>query len=81
MKDEQLVTIEINKIPSFSEIWFEGVVEYGEKRHKFWLIRPQGLDSNDEEYEIEIRWFFQKVPREVRGMIPQIIEAFKQTLK
>lgn len=73
--------IVINKDPAFTEIWHEGYVEYQEKQHKFWLIRPQGKDSNDEEYEIDVRWFFQRVPREVRGMVPQIIEAFKQTLK
>jgi len=30
--------------------------------------------------ELEVRWFFSKVPREVRALYPQIIEAFKQTL-
>jgi len=73
--------IVINKDPAFTEIWREGYVEYEEKQHKFWLIHPQGKDCNGEEYEIDVRWFFQRVPREVRGMVPQIIEAFKQTLK
>jgi hypothetical protein len=27
-----------------------------------------------------VRWFFQRVPREVRAMVPQIIEAFKQKI-
>jgi hypothetical protein len=55
-------------------------VEHDEEIHRFWLIHPQGLDINDEEYELEVRWFFQRVPREVRAMHPLIINAFKQTL-
>jgi hypothetical protein len=43
-------------------------------------VHPQGLDVNGHHYEIEIRWFFSRVPREVRALYPQIIEAFKQTL-
>jgi hypothetical protein len=30
--------------------------------------------------QLEIRWFFSRVPREVRALYPRIIEAFKQTL-
>ena len=38
------------------------------------------FNDKGEHYEIEIRWFFQGVPREVRALYPQIIESFKQTL-
>ena len=72
--------ITINKTPSFSEIWHEGHIEHEGKYHYFWLIHPQGLDTNGEEYDCEVRWFFSRVPREVRALYPQIIEAFKQTL-
>ena len=72
--------IVINKEPSFYEIWREGFVTYKNKKHYFWLIYPQGLDVNGAEYECEVRWFFARVPREVRAMYPQIIESFKQTL-
>ena len=72
--------IVINKEPSFTEIWREGHVEHNGEQHKFWLIHPQGVDPNGYEYEIDVRWFFQRVPREVRALHPQIIEAFKQTL-
>lgn len=72
--------IVINKTPSFVEVWHEGYVEYKDEEHNFWLIQPQQKDPNGLDYEIEVRWFFQKVPREVRAMSPQIIEAFKQTL-
>lgn len=69
--------IEINKEPSFIEIWREGKVIHEGKEHQFWLIVPKGRDMNGNEYEIDVRWFFQRVPREVRSLIPQIIEAFK----
>ena len=72
--------ITITKIPSFEERWHEGFVEHNEKFHYFWLIHPQGLDPNGDQYELEVRWFFSRVPREVRALYPQIIEAFKQTL-
>jgi hypothetical protein len=69
--------IVINKEPSFYEIWHEGYVEHEGVKHNFWLIHPKGKDLNGNEYEIDVRWFFQRVPREVRALIPQIIEAFK----
>lgn len=72
--------ITINKTPAFSEIWREGHVEHEGKYHYFWLIHPQGLDNGGEEYELEVRWFFARVPKEIRALYPQIIEAFKQTL-
>lgn len=77
MEDKQL-KVSINREPSFTEIWYEGFVELNEEEHKFWLIHPQGVDPHGYEYEIDIRWFFQRVPREVRAMLPYIIDAFKQ---
>lgn len=79
--NEQINTISINKTPSFTEIWYEGSVTMGEESRPFWLIYPQGIDPNGNEYECDVRWFFQRVPREVRAMVPQIIDAFNQTLK
>jgi hypothetical protein len=75
---EKQQRIVINKEPSFTEVWHEGYVEYNDKEYKFWLIHPQGVDPHGYEYECEIRWFFQRVPREVRAMYPYIIEAYKQ---
>jgi hypothetical protein len=72
--------IAINKEPSFTEIWREGAVTHEGTEHKFWLIHPQGVDPNGYEYSCEIRWFFQKVPKQVRDMYPIIIESFMQTL-
>jgi len=72
--------ITINKTPSFNEVWYEGNIEHMGKKHYFWLIHPQALDNKGESYELEVRWFFSSVPREVRALYPQIIEAFKQTL-
>jgi hypothetical protein len=78
MEDEKQLKVSINKEASFTEIWFEGFIELNGEEHKFWLIHPKGLDPNGLEYEIDIRWFFQRVPREVRAMVPYIIDAFKQ---
>ena len=72
--------IVINKEPSFTEIWHEGFIEYEDQKHYFWLIHPQNTDDKGDPYELEVRWFFQRVPREVRAMHPYIINAFKQTL-
>lgn len=73
--------IVINKEPSFVEIWHEGFIEHKGEKYSFWLIRPQGVDSEGREYDMEVRWFFQRVPREVRVMYPFIINAFKQTIE
>ena len=75
--DNQL-KVSINKEPSFTEVWYEGSVEYNKMEHKFWLIHPQGKDPNGNEYEVDVRWFFQRVPREIRAMVSYIIDAFKQ---
>lgn len=78
---EVINTISINKEPSFTEVWHEGHIEYNGEIHQFWLIYPEGRDPHGNEYEVEVRWFFQRVPREVRMMYPYIIEAFKQKQK
>jgi hypothetical protein len=77
MEDKQL-KVSINKEVSFVEHWYEGFIELNDEKHQFWLIHPKGVDPNGLEYEIDIRWFFQRVPREVRAMVPYIIDAFKQ---
>lgn len=77
---EDKIVISVNKRPSFTEIWYEGQVEYEKNTYKFWLIHPQNPDDKGEHYEIEIRWFFQGVPREIRALYPTIIESFKQKL-
>ena len=76
--NNETLTVEINKDMSFVECWYEGKIQYNGEEHKFWLIHPQGVDPNGYEYEIDVRWFFQRVPREVRAMLPYIIDAFKQ---
>ena len=78
MSSEEQIVVSINKQPSFTEIWHEGVVMYNETEYMFWLINPRGLDDQGREYEIEIRWFFKQVPREIRAMSEQIIKDFKE---
>lgn len=73
--------IVINKEPSFIEVWREGHIEHEGQKYQFWLINPVGTDSEGREYEMEVRWFFQRVPKEVRAMYPLIINAFKQTIE
>jgi len=80
MEDEKQLKVSINKEASFTEIWYEGFIELNEEEHKFWLIHPKGLDPHGNEYEVDVRWFFQRVPREVRAMVPYIIDAFKQKI-
>ena len=80
-KKEEVNQIVINKEASFVEVWHEGYVESNGERHYFWLIDPQGVDPRGNEYAPEVRWFFARVPMEVRVMYNSIIEAFKQTQK
>lgn len=80
-KEEEVNQIVINKEKSFTENWHEGYVESKGERHYFWLIDPQGVDPRGNEYAPEVRWFFARVPMEVRVMYNSIIEAFKQTQK
>ena len=78
MSEEKMVTVEINRRPSFTEIWYEGSVTYEGKDYNFWLINPRGLDDQGREYEMEIRWWFKQVPREIRAMSETIIKDFKE---
>ncbi len=77
MSDERNVVVSINRQPSFTEIWYEGSVTYEGKDYNFWLINPRGLDDQGREYEMEVRWWFKQVPREIRAMSDTIIKDFK----
>lgn len=67
------MSININRTPSFTEVWYEGSVEHNGEFHRFWLVDPEGSD-----YEMEVRWFNKSVPREVRAVYVEIINTFKQ---
>jgi len=67
------MTININKVPSFTEVWYEGSVEYNDNFYRFWLIQPK-----DSDYELEVRWFNLSTPKEVRNTYVEIINMFKQ---
>lgn len=77
MSEEKNVTVSINRKPSFTEIWYEGTVNYDGKDYMFWLINPRGKDEQGREYEMEVRWFFKQVPMEIRKMSDTIINDFK----
>lgn len=70
------VEISINKTPEFTEVWHSGFVEHEGARHNFWLIDPQGVDSQGNQYEPEIRWFFKTVPSEIRAIGQKIIDQY-----
>lgn len=76
---QENVTVSINRQPSFTEIWYEGSVNFQGKDYNFWLINPRGLDDQGREYEMEIRWWFKQVPREIRAMSETIIKDFKES--
>jgi len=78
LKERPKVEVSIKKQPSFREVWYEGHVTYNGAEHKFWLIDPQDHDPEGYEYECEVRWFFKRVPVEVRAMMPGIILMYKQ---
>jgi len=78
MSEEKQITVTINKKPSFTEIWYEGNVEYDDKTYNFWLINPRGKDEQGREYEMEVRWWFKQVPMEIRRMSETIIKDFKE---
>lgn len=69
--------IVINEKPLFLEAWHEGSVHWDGEEYKFWIINPVRIDPKEHEYELEVRWFFKSVPREVRMMYNEIIEKFK----
>jgi len=73
--DNREVRMKISKNASFIEFWYEGSVEWEGKEHKFWLIDPQGEPPHD--FDLEVRWFYKSVPKEVRALYPIIIKAFK----
>ena len=75
---EKQITVSINRKPAFTEIWHEGTVQYGERTYMFWLINPTGFDEQGREYEMEVRWWFKQVPREISVLSEQIINDFKQ---
>ena len=74
---DPIIRVEITKTPAFTEIWHEGFVTMGDKKYMFWLINPTGFDEEGREYEMEVRWWFKQVPREIRSMSAQIINDFK----
>jgi hypothetical protein len=78
MSEEKQITVTINKQPSFTEIWYEGSVEFDNREYKFWLINPRGKDEQGREYEMEVRWWFKQVPMEIRRMSDTIINDFKE---
>lgn len=78
MSNEDMITVSINRTPSFTEIWYEGSVTHAKKEYSFWLINPRGLDEQGREYEMEVRWWFKQVPKEIRAMSEQIIKDFKE---
>ena len=67
------MSININRKPSFTEVWYEGSVEHNDNFYRFWLIQPK-----DSDYELEVRWFNLSTPKEVRSMYVEIINTFKQ---
>jgi hypothetical protein len=75
---EKNIKVSINRKPSFTEIWHEGSVEYNDRIYMFWLINPTGKDEEGREYEMEVRWWFKQVPREIRKMGDTILNDFKQ---
>ncbi len=79
-QEEPSIKVQINKTPSFTEVWHEGSVTMGNKEYRFWLINPTGRDEEGREYEIEIRWWFKQVPVAIRSMGTEIINDFKQSL-
>lgn len=68
---EKQLEVKLNKQPAFTETWYEGAVVFEEVTHQFWLIDPDHSD-----YEPEVRWFFNKVPKEVRGMSTKIVDFY-----
>lgn len=76
MENERNVTIAVEKTPAFTETWYEGYVELDGVKHQFWLIDPVGGD-----YEVEVRWFFKNIPKEVRALYNNIVSAYHNIKK
>jgi hypothetical protein len=76
--EKEIARLSINSTHSFTEIWYEGSVTFEDKKHSFWLVDPRGKDPDGREYAIAVRWWFKQVPREVRAMHDQIVEAYKE---
>lgn len=70
--EEKKLEINLNKQPTFQELWYEGSVEYEGTFHRFWLVCPMGKDD----FEPEVKWFFKSVPKEVRAMYKEIINMY-----
>ena len=47
--EEKQAIVSINKNSSFTEVWYEGSVEFNGKTHNFWLIDPRGFDEQGRE--------------------------------
>ena len=77
MSLQKEAAVHVSTKPAFTEAWYEGYVEYNEKKFQFWLIDPQGEDQFGNEYEMEVRWFFKNIPKEVRAIHNQILEQYK----
>jgi hypothetical protein len=77
MSLQKEAAVHVSTKPAFTEVWYEGYVEYDEKKFQFWLIDPQGEDQFGNEYEMEVRWFFKNIPKEVRAIHNQILEQYK----
>ena len=77
MSLQKEAAVHVSTKPAFIEVWYEGYVEYNEKKFQFWLIDPQGEDQFCNEYEMEVRWFFKNIPKEVRAIHNQILEQYK----
>lgn len=73
---EKQVEVSIERKPSIVEVWYEGAVTYEGEEYKFWLIDPQTPDPAGNIYEIEVRWFFKRVPMEIRRMSDQIAQQY-----
>jgi hypothetical protein len=73
---ETKAEVSIDRKPSIVEVWYEGYVKVGDEEHKFWLIDPQTPDPAGNVYEIEVRWFFKRVPMEIRRMSEQIAQQY-----
>lgn len=74
--EQPIMKIAIKKEPEFKEVWYEGMVEYEGSVYQFWLVDPQSLDPNSNQYEPEVKWFFKNIPREVRMAANEIVKHY-----